>query len=204
MKYIPDLELFSKFVSPIYLFLLGTTNFNELNAAELSAFEKDFRRIVSESNDIVIKQLIWDSNWRASLTGAWLAFALNKTEFTDDIGHFLLQGNGGVIGYCYALAKFRTDECSNIIVSYLQQELVFEKYPKEGFQDTALCALLYLDRVNSTKYAQEILKSGGLYDLFINADWHGFKLSNYARWADITPAFKRFENTFDYFTSLTG
>ena len=202
MKYISDIELMTGFVNPVYMFLMRPENLGNIRTVAEEKFIADFKSIIQRSNDDIIKQLIWDSNWRASLTGAWIAFAKNKKEFIDDIGYFMLQGKGGV-GYCYALAKFGGKESSEIINSYLNKDLEIQKFPKEGFQREAICALLYLDKANSTNYCTDILKADGTYQQFIKFEYmKGHKLANDASWQDLSGYIENFNYAFDLFSSL--
>src|SRR5262245_62039603 len=117
-------EIFKKYVDPVYLSLMGTVMLIE-PAEEREKFKQKMAAILADADltDDMLKLLLWSSDWRYSLVGAWLIFIKNKTAFTDDIGKFLLQHKGGVIGYCFALAKFGTSACVDYLVCYLEKDL---------------------------------------------------------------------------------
>jgi hypothetical protein len=203
MNKLTDNEVYAKFVPRVYGLLMANIKIYDLPPIQEEQFKNDFRSIVSRANDIIIRQLLQHQDWRASLTGAWLAFALDRKELTNEIGYFLIRGKAGTVGYCYALAKFGTEESSKIITSYLCKHLTFTKVPEERLQDRAIPALMYLDKINSTYYADEILKPGGPYDIFINTEFYrGLKLSQGERWSDIDGNYLHFCRTFDFVQSI--
>ena len=196
------MDRYSEFVEPIYLQLIGQYILSS-DIDEQKHFKERVGIVLANTTDFDLQKLLCDDNWRASLVGAWLIFIKNKTEFTNEIGRFLLQGKGGTVGYCYALAKFGTKECSDCLIKYLEKELYFDKFPKETFQDIALSALLYIDKVNDTDISRQFTAPEGLWTKFVQFDFGGRrKLADYPRWGDIDENFKQFELMFDFINSI--
>ena len=119
------MDTYDVFVGPIYGHLMSHTKIFSKPIEEQTNFKQKVVGILSNTTDIILKKLLWDSNWRYSLVGSWLIFLKDKTEFTNDIGKFLLQGKQGTVGYCYTLAKFGTTQCSEYLSNYLEKELYF-------------------------------------------------------------------------------
>jgi len=196
-----EIELYQRYVDPVYLPLMGTVILTQSNE-EKEGFKHKFKQIVSESDDDLIKKLLRNSNWRFSLVGAWICFIKNKTEMSDEIGKMLLQGKSGTVGYCYALAKFKTNETAQYLIQYLEKEL--KRVNDETFQDTALYSLKYIDKIKGTNYADLILKKDGPWDNFVNHEHgiKGFKLSQGDRWSNIDKHFNKFVQMLDFIEDL--
>lgn len=193
---------FENYIAPVYLNLVNPALLQQAGVDEQNAFKNLFMQKLAQADDAIIKDLLWDSNWRGSLTGAWFVFAGNKSEFIDDIGKFLLQGKNAEVGYCYALAKFGTPQAAKYLSDYLFRTLQFTNFPNERFQDLALHALLYIDKIQNTNYAADIIKSGGPWDTFVNFQFHNFKLADYQRWKDEAEGARKFSTTLLFMDSL--
>jgi hypothetical protein len=63
-----EIELYKKYVDPIYLTLIGTTILQETKE-EKDEFREKFKNIVIQADDQIIKLLLRNSNWRFSLVG---------------------------------------------------------------------------------------------------------------------------------------
>lgn len=188
------LEFFAEFVTPVYGPLTGAAQIYLAEEAEQSAFKHALKPVLDKSTPKIMKELLWDSNWRASLVGAWLIFLKNDMDFIDDIGKFLLQRKGGTVGYCHAFAKFATNQCGGYLIQYLNQQLPFEKYPEEKyFPDQALYALMYIDSVNGTDHAQQFIQEGGLWHKLINAQIGTYRpLKEYEHWGNLEQNYQNF------------
>lgn len=198
------MDRYKQFVAPIYGHLMSHTKIFSKTIEEQANFKEKVVEILSNTTDTILKELLWDTNWRCSLVGSWLIFLKVKTEFTNDIGKVLLQGKAGAIAYCYTLAKFRTNECSVYLTNYLDKELHFDKFPKEKFQDVALYALIYIDKKNDTNYSRQFLDANGLWTKFIEFDFGGgFKLSDYPKWGNLDKNYEEFVCMIDFMNSIT-
>jgi hypothetical protein len=198
-----EIELYQRYVEPIYLPLMGEVILTEPKDKR-EIFLKEFHKVVAEMDDHLIKLLLRNSNWRFSLVGAWMCFAKNKIEFTDEIGKMLLQRKGGTVGYCYSLAKFGNPAAIFYLRQYLEEEL---NRKDESFQDTALYSLKYIDKTKDKNYATAILTSNGLWDKFVNYEYGvtKFKLSLGDRWNNIDKHFHQYVKMFDFISkSLDG
>lgn len=184
------LEFFAEFVTPVY----GPLMHSAEEHVEDETFKANLKSILEKSTPKIMKELLWDSNWRASLVGAWLIFLKNDMDFIDDIGKFLLQRKGGTIGYCHAFAKFATNQCGVYLIQYLNQQLPFEKYPEEKFfPDQALYALMYIDSVNGTNHAQQFIQEGGLWHKLINTQIGTYPpLKEYEHWGNLEKSYQNF------------
>jgi len=197
-------DTYKQFVDPIYGHLMSHTKIFSKAIEEQTNFKEKVVGILSNSTDTILKELLWDRNWRCSLVGSWLIFLNDKTEFINDIGKFLLQGKAGVIGYCYTLAKFGTNECSVYLTNYLDKELHFDKFPTEGFQDVALYALIYIDKNKGTNFSKQFLDTNGLWTKFIEFDFGGrYKLSDYPKWGNFDKNYEEFVCMIDFMNSIT-
>lgn len=182
-----NIELYWKWVAPVYGPLCG--NDWETEPQDWCA---PFVKIKKEVDDETIAQLLWNDNWRCSLVGAWLCFSLNKTHFAQDIGECLLRGKAGVVGYCHALAKFRTPASAQFLTDYLKKELLFDGFPNEKFQDTAYLALLHTDIRLKTSHIQTIQP---LWNRFISFEFGNAKKYRFAdapKWAHIEGRYAEF------------
>lgn len=100
----------------LYGHLMFHSKIYEKEIEEQSIFKNDFIKLRDSLTQTELKELLWNSNWRYSLVGAWVVFSLNKVEFKEDIGKFLNQGKGGIIGYLFVLAKFGDEVSANYII----------------------------------------------------------------------------------------
>nr|MBU3857803.1 hypothetical protein [Flavobacterium sp. MC2016-06] len=171
---------------------------------EQIVFKQNLIRIAKNVSNDTINELLININWRNSLVGAWLAFVNNQSDLLNSIGELLLKGKAGTVGYCYALAKFHTVESSYYLLTYLERELYFEKFPNERFQDIALYALMYIDKQNKTEFANELLKPNGLWNKFVDYEFMtSFKLSNSNRWNNILDHYNDFEKMLEFINAVS-
>ncbi|KFF04884.1 DUF6000 family protein [Flavobacterium reichenbachii] len=199
-----DTEFLStNYVNPVYGHLMTHTDIFKKPDQEQNDFKQKFTEIAADASDDIIKKLLWNDNWRFSMVGSWLIFAKNKTEFITEIGTLLLSGKAGTIGYCYTLAKFATPKCSEYLAGYLEKELRFEKIPTEKFQDTAIYALVYIDKKNKTNFSKPFLEPSGLWTKFIEFEFRG-KLKDSSKWGDFEANYKNFVSMFEFMNSLTN
>lgn len=196
--------LFREYVQPIYLSLVGPKDIYDEPVEVQEEFKQKLFYILDRAGDAVVTRLLQDLNWRSALVGGWLVFFQNRIAFIDTIGRDLVKGRGGVIGYCYALAKLGTTSCSEYLVSYLDKQLYFEKFPRETFQDTAMYALVYIDNKNNTIYSRRFLAANGSYTRFIEFKYLGGKgLNSSSRWGDFEGNYKGFVRSLEGMTTLT-
>lgn len=196
-------EFLSKnYVEPIYGHLMTHTHIFQKPTEEQLEFKQKLIDIVEITTDDILRKLLGNINWRFSLVGSWLVFIKNKTEFTNEIGEFLISGKAGTIGYCYCLAKFGSKECSEYLTKYLEEELQFEKFPVEKFQDIAIYALIFIDKKNKTNFSEKFLKPSGLWTKFIDFEFRG-KLKNSSRWREFEINYNNFVNMFNFMNHIT-
>lgn len=195
-------ELFTLYAKDVYGPLISYS-FSSMTEKEINNFKIAFKKLINSKETEFIRRLIFDSNWRTSMVGGWLAFKKNSIELTDDIGKALQIGKAGVTGYCFALAKFGTAPAAKYLIDYLDKELVFDKFPQEKFQDLALNALMYIDESQNTIYTKEVLKGGGLWDNFINFEQLPNRaLSNFDRWGNMTKNYSRFKLGYEFIEQI--
>ena len=195
-------DINKKYVEPIIEPLLSGIAFKPVEK-QLN-FKQKIAEIATDATDDVLKQLLWDRDWRFSFVGAWLIFIKNKIEFTDDICKLLLQGDWGTMSYCFALAKFGTLKCSEHLCRYLEEELPFDKLPNEGFQDTALYALSYIDNQNKTDFSRQFLEPGGLWTKFVEFKCRVYQKSEGHIWGrPFDENYKKFVRMLDFMNTIT-
>jgi hypothetical protein len=99
---------------------------------------------------------LFDDDWRAQITAAWLAGLDRRTQFRDRIGELLLAGSLVYAGqgFCFALARFGTHEDARLLADYLDRYL--SAGPRYD-QAWALGALLHIDATLTTHEADRFL-----------------------------------------------
>ena len=145
-------EFLNKFIIPIYMNLLGMSQYEENLKAET-------KKIINEINEDSISIMFGDFNWRTRSSGAFFTAIKNYTEFQDTIGNLLLKSEVCYAGeiYCLALAEMNNKKSVEYLNKYLdyyltKQELWFD-------QNQAIGALCYLDKVNNTNELEKHLKN---------------------------------------------
>jgi hypothetical protein len=110
-----------------------------------------------------------DMGWREQLAASWLIAVGRRADLRDRIAQDLQSDTPSGHGwdYCTALARLGTDQDAELLRRYLDQALLLPRpLDKEGdchCQRRAMGALLYLDDVLGTSYAQAFLAPGGLW-----------------------------------------
>ncbi|MEV4600730.1 DUF6000 family protein [Amycolatopsis sp. NPDC049253] len=104
--------------------------------------------------------LLLGYEWRAQLTASWLIAFARREAYRDRIGELLLADERIYAGrgFCFALARFGTDEDARLLVDYLH---AFLPRTDRGEQDAALGALAYLDARLGTGHAAPFLGENG-------------------------------------------
>ncbi|WP_246204146.1 DUF6000 family protein [Streptomyces tailanensis] len=112
--------------------------------------------------------LLLSFGWRPRLTAAWLIGVSRRTSYRTRIGELLLDSEVvyAGLGYCFALARFGTEEDAEILTAYLNRYL-----PRTDLhydQPVALGALLRLDSRLGTAHAAPFTEPGGLFDRWVD------------------------------------
>jgi len=158
-------ELNERWVHPHYMNLLGA-NFmhrSQKNPPQLlSSLKRDLSLIEEETVGRLLRL-----TWREQLTGAWFAGLNGWTQFTDLIGGELIQSRYCYAGegYCFALARFANEKSNEYLRLYLDEYL--PQVDRYYDQRWALGALLWLDSIHGTNYAQTYVEPDGLWERFI-------------------------------------
>lgn len=106
---------------------------------------------------------------REQLAASWLIAVGRRADLRDRIAQDLRSDAPSGYGwdYCTALARLGTDQDAELLRRYLDQALLLPR-PLDDDDDwhcqrQAMGALLYLDGVLGTSYAQPLLTAGGLW-----------------------------------------
>ena len=152
--YEPTQEFINKWVIPFYM----------VNLRDKDAFLNKLLPLKKELNSNIIKQLLGDFNWRTRSTGARFAAIKNLTEVEDIIGIHLLKSQVCYAGhsYCIALASFNSPNSVYYLEKYLEYYL--QRSDLYFDQDSAMAALIWLDKKNNTSNAKKMLP---LWDKFL-------------------------------------
>lgn len=178
---------------------ISRTDYLESNRSEI-IFK--IKALVSTADDSIIKSLLDIENWRAKTVAECLIGFKRRENFIDSIGDQLLQGCGGVTGYSYTLARFADQKSINYLIKYLNKYLLFDKFPKESFQDWGFSALRWIDQVRKTNHSEIFLGEHGLWTKFVNYEYTkkgNRKLSDYERWGSLEKSDYRFAEMMNFY-----
>jgi hypothetical protein len=173
-------EFLEKWVAPLYLKLSQPDD----------ALPPILRERANEVDEGVVAGLLGEGgSWRERLVGAWLAGLRDWQRFTDEIGGLLLASEYVYAGsgYCFALARFSSDDAATHLERYLDRYL--ERPDLWYDQNSAMAALRYLDDVRGEARAARFMIPGGPWDRFV---------ANKPSW-DLERATQRFLRLMDYY-----
>lgn len=114
--------------------------------------------------------LLDTGGWRGPLAASWLIAVGRRADLRDRIARDLQSDApcGYSWDYCTALARLGTGQDAVLLRRYLDQALLLPRPVDEDndghCQRHAMGALLYLDVVLGTGYAQPLLTPGGLWE----------------------------------------
>lgn len=138
-----------------YLHLLHP-NFSGIDEHERAPFLASLRSAAQEISDEELEMLL-QGEWRSRLTAAWLISVDGRRHFQDVLGDLLLTSQlcfSGQ-GYCFALARFCTEEDALHLSAYLDRYL---RQPACDYdQRWAISALLHIDSHAGTDDANRFL-----------------------------------------------
>lgn len=145
-----------------YMKLLGG-RLLDWESPERDTFMQDLGRDARHITDRELSTLL-DSEWRSRLTAAWLIGLDHRTQFRDRLGALLLESEVvyAGMGYCLALARFGTAADAELLCAYLDRYL-----PQTDLhynQDSAIGALLHVDKCLASNRADWFLAPGGLWE----------------------------------------
>ncbi|WFB11374.1 DUF6000 family protein [Streptomyces sp. LX-29] len=152
-----------------YLNLLHA-NFMRRDEGERALFLQSLNSAAREITDEELETLL-KSDWRARLTAAWLIGCDRRQYFQDVLADLLVASQlcfSGQ-GYCFALARFGTEEDALYLVSYLERYL--QRPDCQYDQHWAISALLHIDGLAGTEHATTFLASGGLWHQWNDAQY---------------------------------
>ncbi|MFF2008317.1 DUF6000 family protein [Streptomyces sp. NPDC058195] len=162
------LNVIDRYVTPAaqgvgrYLHLLHG-NFARDDESERTPFLQALSTAAREITDDELEILL-ESEWRSRLTAAWLIGFDLREHFRDVLGDLLLASQLCFAGqgYCFALARFGTDEDAQHLAVYLDRYLRRPDCPYD--QRWAISALLRIDSRTGSEHAARFLHPGGLWD----------------------------------------
>ncbi|WP_435583193.1 DUF6000 family protein [Amycolatopsis thermoflava] len=131
------------------------------------ALAEDARQVTDDE----LNELL-DYEYRARLTAAWLIALDRRATFRERLGELLLASEFGSSGkgYCFALARFGTEQDAQLLLAYLDRYL---PRVNDGFDVAeAMGALLFVEAKLGTRRADRFLQEGGLWE----------------RWAELRPS----------------
>ncbi|MFF9041024.1 DUF6000 family protein [Streptomyces sp. NPDC014892] len=125
----------------------------------------------SSITDADLEALLFEG-WRPRLTAAWLIGVSRRTSFRARLGELLLASETvyAGLGYCFAPARFGTQEDAELLAAYLDRYL-----PRTDLrydQPVAMGALLYVDSRLGTAHAAPFTAPGGLYQRWVEGVVH--------------------------------
>ena len=131
-------------VAPIYLQILHANHLS-LQGTDREAFRADARRAVAEADEMGLRLLLWDGNWRPRLVAAWLAGITRERRLEPLVAELLLESAVSFAGqgYCFALARFATPTAALALERYLARWL--PRTDCDYDQEWALAALATID-----------------------------------------------------------
>jgi hypothetical protein len=114
--------------------------------------------ISSEITEEVTLKLLGDFNWRTRLVGAYFSAVKNYQSQIDIIGVHFLKSEVCCVGHIYALilAFYNSEKTIQFLEKYLDYYL--EKPELYFDQESALEAIVYLDKINNTKLFEKLEK----------------------------------------------
>ncbi|MEV5162519.1 DUF6000 family protein [Streptomyces sp. NPDC053728] len=168
-------DVIDRYVNPAhqgtrrYLHLLHG-NFTHDERSLRAPFLRSLRAAAVDITDEELEILL-RGEWRSRLTAAWLIGVDRRTHFRDVLGDLLLESRlcfSGQ-GYCFALARFGTEEDALHLVAYLDRQL---PWPDRQYdQRWAMSALLHIDGGAGTAHATRFLEPGGLWHRWNDAQF---------------------------------
>lgn len=177
-----DIEYYT-WKSEIYGALMSG-NIVKLDFQDREKSIKEIQELVSICDNELIDKLLANQNWRGRVIAGCLIGFKNESDYIDIIGKNLVNGCGGITGYCYALARFADDKSVYYLTEFLNKYLVFDEFPNEHLQYWAFRALQWIDKTNNTTNAQNYLGENGLWTKFVDFEFPRlkYKLSDSEQW----------------------
>ncbi|MEE1789411.1 DUF6000 family protein [Streptomyces sp. BE308] len=167
-----------------YLELLGG-NFLRLGEEARAAFVSALQADSLQVSDQEIRALL-AYEWRSRLTAAWLVGVARRVEWRERIGGLLLASELTYAGqgYCFALARFGSQDDADTLVSYLDRYL--PQLECRYDQGPALGALMRLDSQLGTSHSARFVAPDGLWERWVDALPH--TRGTATAWADSSRA----------------
>ncbi|MFJ6438763.1 DUF6000 family protein [Streptomyces sp. NPDC091416] len=169
------LDVIDRYVKPAtqgvgrYLHLLHG-NFARDDESARTPFLQSMRAAAREITDEELEILL-ESEWRSRLTASWLIGFDHRDHFRDILGDLLLASQLCFAGqgYCFALARFGTNEDAQHLTVYLDRYL---RQPDCQYdQNWAINALLHIDSRTGSEHAARFLVPGGLWHQWDEAQY---------------------------------
>lgn len=136
-------KFIDKWVIPFYM--------NIRNTGDVSWIEQ-IKELKDEITEEITLTLLGNFNWRTRLVGAYFSAIKNYQNQIDIIGVHLLKSEVCCVGDLYALVLAFYNHPKTI--QYLNQYLDYYLHKPELYfdQESVLCAIAYLDSINSTNH----------------------------------------------------
>lgn len=133
---------------------------------ERAAFGEALARDAAEITDQALARL-FDHEWRAQITAAWLVGFGRRPAFRTRVGELLLASGLAFAGqgFCFALARFGEARDAQVLVGYLDRYLARPDLRYD--QPWALGALLHLDARLGADHAGRFLGEGGPWERWL-------------------------------------
>ncbi|MEV6969191.1 DUF6000 family protein [Hamadaea sp. NPDC051192] len=134
----------------------------------VQALVHDARAISEEHLALLFSGRLDLGGWRSRIVAAWLVAMGRRVAFRRQIGELLLASDMTYAGqgYCVALAALGTEEDAAILIAYLDRYL--PRIELRYDQHWAMAALVHLDAVRGTRFADPFLVAEGLWQRWAN------------------------------------
>ena len=151
-------ELAVKWIVPFYTHVWG------FNPESIPLAKAALEEVTPE----IVGRLLDIKNWRHQRTAGWFCGLKRWHHFTGTLGSALVAGGFRGLageGYCFALARFETDESAEYLSNYLREALI--RPDRYHDQCWALPALMWIDHRRDRLGSREFLAPGGAWETFV-------------------------------------
>jgi len=145
---------------------LIAANFRDLPEVRILSFGQDLAADSLVISDEEIEALI-SEGWRGRLTAAWLVGFSRRFKFAQEIRHLLQSGLESYAGkgYCFALARFGSEEDALALKAYLD---VYLRQPDMSSDcGWAMGALSVIDAKEGSAHSRPLLERGGPWEQWL-------------------------------------
>lgn len=160
-----DRAILNKFVTPFYLKLTGLFSGEKHSETDREARLNEFTKVAGELDEPTAHSLLENGNWRHHRTISWMVGFREWRHFAEQLEQIQARSIAKAQpGLSVGLVMLGQTSSAPVLSAYLDTALQSGRHSEQP--GWAMAALIELDKLHGTEFANPYLADGGLWQQY--------------------------------------